>query len=703
MGDEPGAEHAPSRIENWLTRAGTAAGAVAGLAGFVYLVGGVVMWLRFQTADLPADQGVALMSREQLFVIGLRLMILPLLVTAALVGVLVLRARTPSVVYRMAAALLVVVLLLLIVWTFGVVGWPPGLAVMLEALIVAGAGCMIVMQRRGANAVSVLTFAAIAALIVLVTLAVPRVRIDTLPGLCVAAVSLLAIFAPLIVKHVTPPQRRVPARIVGPVALAIALAVALALSSGVWPRVAIVLTAGVLVGVLAMGGARWPTRLRGIDRKWWLPLAVAAAVGLVVPWSYASASWPLAIALLLVVWRWKVRPLKGNDPVARRRAVQIITITAVVAAAIVSIGRQLDEPVQLLHATLTPKTKGAVPIDGVYVNASGDTVYLGRSGEGTIVAVPRDEVSGVALGPPEDRAPSPSLLSRIIPGDVRFAVRPLEVWCNGEKYHWGESHAVCRANPTLFWKPTETEHIRDFQRLGMPVRVWCPGEARRPCSGWILLKSRKNYRFGPAGVPRPIVSAPVPFSVEPSRPTEVCVGVTDGQFDLMRKRWGETPVGFDAVVARDRDGNTVFDRGIYWVKVGPRRVETRPPKASDCEPKLRLRATVKGSTVNASVVAWPQTTVITPRQVAGAVRVTAFGAGGAMWTLGKRSLKPAATNSEAHFHGTLPAGDWKLKARYTSEAGIYYPQAVDHTSVTIDGAPTPSPTPSAPKAKERTR
>ena len=55
------------------------------------------------------------------------------------------------------------------------------------------------------------------------------------------------------------------------------------------------------------------------------------------------------------------------------------------------------------------------------------------------------------------------------------------------------------------------------------------------------MKSRKTYRFGPAGVPRPIVPPPVPFSVEPSRPTEVCLAVTDGQFDLMRKRWGETP------------------------------------------------------------------------------------------------------------------------------------------------------------------
>src|SRR5918997_850930 len=138
---EPG--QTQSVLEDWLTRVGTVAGAVAGLAGFVYLVGGVVMWLRFRTADLPADQGVALMSKEQLFVVGLRLMILPLLVTGALVGVLALRAsdRTRSLVHRAALGVLATMLLLLVVWSFGVIGWPPILAVILEALVLAGAAC----------------------------------------------------------------------------------------------------------------------------------------------------------------------------------------------------------------------------------------------------------------------------------------------------------------------------------------------------------------------------------------------------------------------------------------------------------------------------------------------------------------------------------------------------------------------------------
>jgi hypothetical protein len=331
------------------------------------------------------------------------------------------------------------------------------------------------------------------------------------------------------------------------------------------------------------------------------------------------------------------------------------------------------------------------------VNASGDQVYVGRPDAGTIVAVPRSEVRDIAVGPPDERAPSPSLLSRVVPGDLRFSARPLEIWCNGEKYHWDESSSVCRSHPTLFWKTTESEHIRDFQRLGLPVRVWCPGEARRPCGGWVILRSRDKYRFGPAGVPRPIVPPPVPFSVDTSRPTEVCLSVTDGQFGLMREKAGETPLEFDAIVARDPEGKTVFDRGEYWVKVGPMRVETRPVETSDCEPRLRIRAKVNGEAVNVRVVAWPRTQSVTPRQVAGSVRLSAWGSGGGVKPLGMRELKPAAKTGVARFKATtLPAGAWRLEARYISAAGIAYPQALDTATVTTTagrpadgGAPAP--------------
>ena len=724
-------------IENWLSRASVAAGYLAGLAGFVYLVGGVVMWLRFRTADLPADQGVALMSKEQLFVVGLRLMILPLLVAGSLVFVLALRVaseRTRRLLHWVAIVLAVAVLLLLVVWTFGVVGWPPGLAVVLIVLVPVGVVCVLLVVRPGSQTAAAVTLAAVVALVLVVGLGVEDLRIDDpVARWCVIGGALLAISMPLIAGRVPRRLRKPPRWVPALGAVALAVGAALVFSSGFWAGVAIVLATVAVLGGLAMVSARWPESLspRGTYRRWWLPVLAILAVGLVVPWSFASASWPIAIGLLLGVWYWRIRSLKepkapeaaavsgsptifdynvdtendGDEQArrdARRRFTRSITITAVLAAAIVSIGRQLDEPVQLLHATVTPKTKGAPTVDGVYVNASGDQVYVGRPGDGTIVAVPRSEIRDVAVGPPDDRAPSPSLISRVIPGDLRFSARPLEVWCNGEKYHWDESGSVCRSHPTLFWKPSESQHIRDFQRLGLPVRVWCPAEARHPCSGWVILRSRDNYRFGPAGVPRPIVPAPVPFSVDTSRPTEVCLSVSEGQFDLMREQAKETPLEFEAIVSRDPEGQTVFDRGEYWVKVGPLRVETRPVGTSDCEPRLRIRAKAKGEAVTITVLAWPRTKSITPRQVAGAVRLSAWGSGGGVKPLGTHTLKPAAKTGVARFTVRLPAGAWKLQARYISASGIAYPQALDTAAVTTTRPGAAGGGPPA-KAPARTR
>jgi hypothetical protein len=57
--------------------------ALAGTVGLVYVIGGAVMWLRFRHAHLPADQAVALLPKTDLLVAGLRVMILPALLSAA--------------------------------------------------------------------------------------------------------------------------------------------------------------------------------------------------------------------------------------------------------------------------------------------------------------------------------------------------------------------------------------------------------------------------------------------------------------------------------------------------------------------------------------------------------------------------------------------------------------------------------------------
>ena len=81
------------RVEAGIARAATFAGGVAGTVAFFYIVGGVVMWLRFSKLELPADQVVALVPRTDLLVVGLRVMILPALAAGTLFLALALRHR----------------------------------------------------------------------------------------------------------------------------------------------------------------------------------------------------------------------------------------------------------------------------------------------------------------------------------------------------------------------------------------------------------------------------------------------------------------------------------------------------------------------------------------------------------------------------------------------------------------------------------
>ena len=145
------------RIEEWVTTAGTVAGGLAALGGFVYLIGGMVMWLRFKTADLPADQGVAVMSKEQLFVVGLRLMVIPLLVTGTIAILLADRAakeRTGAgpLVRRLATVATLLLAALLLIWAFAVAGWPTGLAMLLAAVVLGGGVAVAITARNGSAA-----------------------------------------------------------------------------------------------------------------------------------------------------------------------------------------------------------------------------------------------------------------------------------------------------------------------------------------------------------------------------------------------------------------------------------------------------------------------------------------------------------------------------------------------------------------------
>ncbi|HEX6618817.1 MAG TPA: hypothetical protein VF024_04120, partial [Solirubrobacteraceae bacterium] len=145
-------EDAKAAVEMWTT-VGQVAAAVAASAGFVYLIGGIVMWLRFRQADLPADQAVALMSRQQLLVVGLRLMVLPALATGVLAWMatsrtsprdpavdeawhvtLRRRVRAVSLRHRVGVAVLAVLLLVLALGlpaTWASLGWAAAAAMVI--------------------------------------------------------------------------------------------------------------------------------------------------------------------------------------------------------------------------------------------------------------------------------------------------------------------------------------------------------------------------------------------------------------------------------------------------------------------------------------------------------------------------------------------------------------------------------------------
>lgn len=62
----------------WWTMAIQIAGAAAGITALTTLVGGAMLWLRFDALQLPADRAVALLPRELLLVLGAQAMVLPL-------------------------------------------------------------------------------------------------------------------------------------------------------------------------------------------------------------------------------------------------------------------------------------------------------------------------------------------------------------------------------------------------------------------------------------------------------------------------------------------------------------------------------------------------------------------------------------------------------------------------------------------------
>jgi hypothetical protein len=66
-------------VERTIAQATAFTAMIAGTVGLLYVIGGTVLWLRFHEANLPADRAVALVPKNDLLVLGLRVMVMPAL------------------------------------------------------------------------------------------------------------------------------------------------------------------------------------------------------------------------------------------------------------------------------------------------------------------------------------------------------------------------------------------------------------------------------------------------------------------------------------------------------------------------------------------------------------------------------------------------------------------------------------------------
>ncbi len=510
------------------------ASAAAGTAAIVYVVGGMVMWLRFRKAGLPPDHAVALMERQQLLVIGLRLMVLPAALTGALAWLVTRRRgrweQSSDAVRRVlktGLVILAVAFALLLPFSFASATW------VLAALVVVG---YLRYERRPAWVV-------------------PAASPDPPPGR-------------------SRREQRADDR----------------------------------AGVAGLA--------REVHER-----AAALATRLAESWSW--------IKLYL--------PIKRR--VGRPASPLIATMLVVIVAALVSLGRQLDQPIQLLGATVSAKDP-ARTIEGVYISSDSDEIFIGMENE--IRAIPRATVREVAIGPPRERAPSPSIMSRALGGN-RFAITPFEWWCNGERYGWGDVRNLCRTQIELVKSDDQKVQRRDLAGDAVAVTLRCPAAAKKPCRGFLRMTSNNRYQFGPAGLPRPVlfrarvrpIGAPDTGAagIAPGQARVMCLPIDNGQRGLLRNVpvagvrvplegvKGKRPIRFDVTITGDEEGRNVLRSEPYIISV------TRPDQPieywGECS-TLRVKCS---GTAGAKRAAAVTCTIDSDRKVAGNATVTISGDG----------------------------------------------------------------------------
>jgi hypothetical protein len=300
-------------------------------------------------------------------------------------------------------------------------------------------------------------------------------------------------------------------------------------------------------------------------------LALALLLGLPATW--ASLGWALA-AVMVCGCRWYQVKHPGN---ARRERLAI-ALVAVAAAGVVSLARQLDQPVQLLSAQVL--LDDSTTRNGVFVSSSSDDIFVGDTVGHKLVDLPRAHVTSVTVGPPEERAPRESVLSLILGGND-FSITPFEWWCNGERYSWGELGDLCRTQVQLL----DASRVLDSEHPSYaPVRVRCPLRATSGCTGYLRLVSRKLFQVTPSSVPKHVVIGPVPLRLVGAKSGNtigsgvtgyVCPEVPANTRGVLRNvpAQGEakpTPtVQFQLVVTSDAAGHDVVRRTNYALTTPP--------------------------------------------------------------------------------------------------------------------------------------
>ena len=271
-----------------------------------------------------------------------------------------------------------------------------------------------------------------------------------------------------------------------------------------------------------------------------LAVLVVLALVLCVPFTAGALAWPLAAVLLLHHHRRVCRTCPRRPD--RGVPVWRLAAAAMLAAALVSVARQVDPPVQLPSVHVVA---GGEAVDGTLVTANASTVALAPIGSRSIRVYRRSDVRELLVGPPLDRrAPGRSLLSRLLAGRA-WAATPLDVWCGGEHYSWWRLGAACRTQPAV---------ERPVFRSGRSVvaRLACPRPADGGCAGFVTVRTRDAFTAD--GARQPVILGQSEFRVRNGTAGAVHVPMSRTARRIVASRPGRA-VAVRVVLSRDLAGD----------------------------------------------------------------------------------------------------------------------------------------------------